>query len=148
MTDGIVRTETPAPGVALVTIDRPDKRNAMTPEMIAQMHEAFEQSDRDESISVIILTGAGEKAFCAGHDIKAIEPGTPVAQVKQEMEARLRAFFYTQGHTVPSDAVEIQQVDDSGVPDQDLLAIRLRTPRYVLDRPVSLVMGLPVPRGT
>lgn len=87
----------------------------------------------------------------AAHHVLAVQqtivPGTPVAQVKQEAEARLRAFFHTQGHAVPPDAVEIQQVDDSGMEGHDLLAIRLRTPRYVLDRPVSLVMGLPVPKG-
>ena len=77
----------------------------------------------------------------------AIVPGTALEQVRQEIEARLRAFFDTEGHTVPSDAVEVQVVDNSDVEDHDLLAIRLRAPRYVLDRPVSLVMGLPVPKS-
>ena len=73
--DGIVRAEVAEPGVALITIDRPDKRNAMTPAMIAQMREAFRAFDADGSVRAIVLTGAGDKAFCAGHDIKAMAPG-------------------------------------------------------------------------
>ncbi|MFQ5571267.1 MAG: type VI secretion system contractile sheath domain-containing protein [Rhodothermales bacterium] len=77
---------------------------------------------------------------------QALAPGMAVEQVKQAVEARLRAFFHTEGHTVPPEAVSVEVVDDSGVPDQNLLAIRLRPPSFVLDRQVSLVMGLPVPK--
>ncbi len=73
--DGIVRTEVRDAGVALITIDRPHKRNAMTPDMIRQMLDAFADFGGDTAISAIVLTGAGDTAFCAGHDIKAIEPG-------------------------------------------------------------------------
>ncbi len=75
MTDGTIEIGYPRGGVALITINRPEKRNAMTPEMIAALHDAFDQADADNSIRAIVLTGAGTTAFCAGHDIKAIAPG-------------------------------------------------------------------------
>jgi crotonobetainyl-CoA hydratase len=75
MTDGSVRTEVRQGGVGLVTIDRPDKRNALTPEMIRQLLDAFGRLDADSSVGAVVLTGAGNTAFCAGHDIKAIGQG-------------------------------------------------------------------------
>ena len=75
MSDGIVHMEQPAPGVALITIDRPSKRNALTADMITALLDAFAASDQDDTVRVIVLTGTGDTAFCAGHDIKAIETG-------------------------------------------------------------------------
>ncbi|MDP6708886.1 MAG: enoyl-CoA hydratase/isomerase family protein [Alphaproteobacteria bacterium] len=75
MTDGIVRSDVLEDGVALITMDRPEKRNALTPAMIEQLMGAFDRFDGDDAVGAIVLTGAGETAFCAGHDIKAMEPG-------------------------------------------------------------------------
>ena len=72
MTDGTITTSSPRDGVALITIGRPDKRNALTPDMIAALHDAFDRADADKATRAIVLTGAGDTAFCAGHDIKAI----------------------------------------------------------------------------
>ncbi len=54
--------------VATITLDRPDKRNAMNDEMRAEFLHALEQVDRDRDIRALVLTGSG-KAFCAGGDI-------------------------------------------------------------------------------
>jgi enoyl-CoA hydratase len=56
-------------GVALVTLDRPEARNAMDAEMIAALHETFETLHQDRSCRVVVLTGAGA-GFCAGLDLK------------------------------------------------------------------------------
>ena len=55
--------------VAYITINRPNKLNALNRETIAELHEAFDGADMDEDVRVIILTGSGEKAFVAGADI-------------------------------------------------------------------------------
>ncbi len=73
--DGRITAETPDIGIGLITIDRPEKRNAMTPAMVAEFTAAFERFAQDDRTRAIILTGAGDKAFSAGHDIKAIAPG-------------------------------------------------------------------------
>jgi len=55
--------------IARVTINRPDKRNALNPTVIGELSSAFRAADADPAVSVIVLTGAGEKAFCAGADL-------------------------------------------------------------------------------
>jgi enoyl-CoA hydratase len=56
-------------GLALVTIRRPEKLNALNQAVISELGEAFQIARDDASVKVLILTGAGEKAFVAGADI-------------------------------------------------------------------------------
>ena len=56
-------------GIAKVTINRPEVRNAFRPETLVELQEAFALARDDESVGVIILTGAGSEAFCSGGDI-------------------------------------------------------------------------------
>ncbi len=56
-------------GVACITLKRPEKLNALTMEMIKSLEQAARDVDADPTIRVAILTGAGEKSFCAGGDI-------------------------------------------------------------------------------
>ncbi len=57
--------------IALVTIDRPSKLNALTSTMLSELGSVAEELDRRTEVRVVLLTGAGEKAFCAGADIAA-----------------------------------------------------------------------------
>ncbi len=63
----IVKKELPK---AYITINRPKQLNALNKETIEELHGAFEELNKDKSVRVIILTGAGDKAFVAGADIK------------------------------------------------------------------------------
>jgi enoyl-CoA hydratase/carnithine racemase len=54
--------------VAVITLDRPDQLNAFTPRMAAELIEAFDRSDADDSVRGVVVTGAG-RAFCAGADL-------------------------------------------------------------------------------
>ena len=56
-------------GIAKITINRPEVRNAFRPQTIIELKEAFDLARDDESVGVVILTGAGEEAFCTGGDI-------------------------------------------------------------------------------
>ena len=58
--------------IAVVTLNRPDKLNALTKVMEAELRSAMEAVDRDDAIRVVVLTGAG-KGFCAGMDIGELE---------------------------------------------------------------------------
>jgi naphthoate synthase len=58
-----------AEGIAKITINRPEVRNAFRPETLAELQEAFSLARDDESVGVIIFTGAGSEAFCSGGDI-------------------------------------------------------------------------------
>src|SRR3954447_5167223 len=57
-----------ADGIAKITIDRPEKRNAFRPQTLIEISGALEDAREDAEIGVVILTGAGEHAFCAGGD--------------------------------------------------------------------------------
>lgn len=63
-----IRFEKTEDGIAKITINRPEVRNAFRPETIQEMQDAFEISRNDPSIGVIILTGEGSDAFCSGGD--------------------------------------------------------------------------------
>lgn len=57
-------------GIAKITINRPERRNAFRPQTVFEMSRALADAREDEHIGVIILTGEGEKAFCSGGDQK------------------------------------------------------------------------------
>ncbi len=64
--------------VRTITINRPDKLNALNRETINELGIAFAQAGGDDAIRVIVLAGAGEKAFVAGADISELNMATPV----------------------------------------------------------------------
>jgi enoyl-CoA hydratase/carnithine racemase len=53
-------------GVGHITINREPQRNAITPEALALFHEYLDEAEKDEKVRVLLVTGAGEKAFCTG----------------------------------------------------------------------------------
>lgn len=57
-------------GVALITLSRPDKLNAFTPEMMREMIDALDRTDADDAVRAVIFTGEG-RAYCAGADLSA-----------------------------------------------------------------------------
>ena len=57
-------------GIAILTLNRPDKMNSFTAQMMLELIEAFDITDSDDSVGAVIVTGAGDKAFCAGNDLK------------------------------------------------------------------------------
>ena len=59
-----------AEGIAKITINRPEVRNAFRPLTVEEMIRTLDDARNDETVGVIILTGAGEKAFCSGGDRK------------------------------------------------------------------------------
>jgi enoyl-CoA hydratase/carnithine racemase len=77
-------------GVATITLDRPDVLNAMNNPMRAQLLEIFTRLRTDDAVKAVVVTGAGDRAFCAGADIREfLEPPTPT----HFREARKRLDF-------------------------------------------------------
>ena len=66
---GTVLTEDAGDGVRVITLNRPRRLNAITPELLEDLIAALQAADRDGTIGAVVLTGAG-RAFCAGDDLK------------------------------------------------------------------------------
>lgn len=79
MADNTVLVETRGDGIAIITINRPDKLNALNAAVIGDLDAALAALDADALVRGLIVTGAGEKAFVAGADIAELAQATPVA---------------------------------------------------------------------
>ena len=76
--------------ISIITINRPNKLNALNRETIQELHDAFKMADEDLSTKVVIITGSGEKAFVAGADISEfanfkVKEGKNLAAKGQEL---------------------------------------------------------------
>jgi enoyl-CoA hydratase len=79
-------------GIAYLTMNRPEKRNALSPEMVVQLAEAWTDFREDGKARVAILTGAGSTAFCAGADLGRLIPLiTGARQAEDDWDKRLLA---------------------------------------------------------
>jgi len=65
--------------VRLVTLNRPAQRNALSPDLLGRLRAALQDADGDESTRVVCITGAGERAFCAGADLALVAGGAALA---------------------------------------------------------------------
>jgi 2-(1,2-epoxy-1,2-dihydrophenyl)acetyl-CoA isomerase len=86
---GPVLLETVRNGVALLVMNRPDRLNALNNDLATALNQAFERIGKDDSVRVVVLTGAG-RAFCAGGDLGVIGKGREARDTKQ-LEPILRA---------------------------------------------------------
>ena len=75
------------PHVALVTLDRPERANALNPPMLAELAAAWRRIAGDADIRCAVLTGAGERAFCAGMDMRATIPAAQALARGERIDA-------------------------------------------------------------
>src|ERR1043165_1982233 len=73
-------------GIGLVTFNQPEKRNAMSMEMGIGLGEILEEFAADDTISVVVLSGAGDKAFVSGADISQFEKHRNSAETQKEYD--------------------------------------------------------------
>jgi enoyl-CoA hydratase len=76
--------------VGIVTLNRPKELNALNTQLIGELASALEEFDRDEAIRCMVITGAGEKAFAAGADIKEMADRSPMQMLTGSFEDWLR----------------------------------------------------------
>ncbi len=98
--------------VLTIAIDRPEKRNALNQEVARGIVEQLDRAEADADIRAVVLTGSGEKAFCAGGDLQLSAEGTPftidhadprhyVAQLLRRLQAcRLPLIARVNGHAL------------------------------------------------
>ncbi len=78
-------------GIAVVTVNRPEKRNALSSAVMAELSEAFDRIAADPAIRAAVLTGKGDKAFVAGADISELAELSPAAM--RDFALRGQAIF-------------------------------------------------------
>jgi enoyl-CoA hydratase len=83
-------------GIAIITLNRPENRNALSKEIRAGLFAAWERFEREPALRIAILTGSGEKAFCAGGDLKEM--------VERRLAVPPRDMF-----PVPGDNIELSK---------------------------------------
>jgi enoyl-CoA hydratase/carnithine racemase len=78
--------------IATVTINRPDRRNALSWQVMTELRDAFEGAKADPSVHVVVLTGAGDKAFCAGADLTGMAADAGWAELHNARGELARLF--------------------------------------------------------
>ena len=121
--------------VARVTIDRPERRNALAPATVAGLRDAVARAGADASVRVVVLTGAGDRAFSAGADLtglsSAAAAGLPAAlaalfedlwAVGKPTIARVRGYALAGGFGLATACDLVVAADDAvfGTPEIDL----------------------------
>jgi enoyl-CoA hydratase/carnithine racemase len=98
-----LRLERPAAGVALITLDNPDQRNAMSAEMTSSWVAAVDELAADRSLRALVVTGAGS-AFCSGGDTSWIagEPDASVDHLRTRMLTFYRSWLSVRRLEVPT----------------------------------------------
>ena len=74
---GLVKYEV-AEGIATVTLNNPEKRNMLSGQMLAELVDAIKAAREDEDVRSVVLTGAGDKVFCAGADLGGFAADVPL----------------------------------------------------------------------
>ena len=87
-------------GVRTLTLNRPERRNALTPDMQEELIAALEAAGDDPDVQVLVLTGAGE-AFCAGLDLSALQAMAGKTAEEHEADARRNARMFRTLYDLP-----------------------------------------------
>ena len=83
-----IRLDRPQPGVALVTLDRPEKANSLNPQMLCDLARAWREIADDDALRCAVLTGAGARVFCGGMDMASTIPVSQRLARGERIDAR------------------------------------------------------------
>lgn len=99
-TSETILIETDARGVATVTLNRPDKHNALNGDLIAELFDAAEKLASDDKVRIVVLTGAG-KSFCAGGDFNWFASNIEKSRAKRVEQSATLAQLLRRLDTLP-----------------------------------------------
>jgi enoyl-CoA hydratase/3-hydroxyacyl-CoA dehydrogenase len=92
--------------IAKIVINRPQRLNALSPETLDELFEAFRQLEKDDDVRVVIITGAGDRAFSAGFDLQsAMQDPTTLAPANSMMLAAKGQWVFTQIERFPKPVI-------------------------------------------
>jgi enoyl-CoA hydratase/carnithine racemase len=87
-----VKREVSANGVATISIDREEKRNALDRATLRELEAAFDAAGQSETVRAIVLRGAGDKVFCAGADLKEVLGHASMDESRQHFDGVVRVM--------------------------------------------------------
>jgi len=90
--------------IGILTLNRPEKRNALHPDLIKQMKEKLDEIEHDENIKVLIITGEG-KAFCAGADLTYLNELREYSSIENEKDSRELAELFLMIYNFPKPVI-------------------------------------------
>src|SRR5918992_6321553 len=95
-----------ADGVTTIAFNRPEKRNAMSPQLHSEMYELLTDLRYDQETRVIVITGAGDN-FCAGQDLKqySLEMENQPERVRDEIREKVRRWRNNMLRTLPQPVI-------------------------------------------
>ncbi len=85
-----------------ITLNRPEKRNALNPQMLEELSEALDRAEEDKDACAIVLRGAGDKAFCAGADLGGMSGGESFLEIHEARGLFPSVFMKLMRHSKPS----------------------------------------------
>ena len=91
-------------GVLTLTLDRPEKRNALSAALVEALHRALESADLDPEVRVVVLTGAG-KDFCAGADLEELLASADASAEANEASALRLGGLFTRMQALPKPVI-------------------------------------------
>jgi len=97
-----------AAGVLTLTLDRPDKRNALSAALIEALHAALERADLDAEVRVVMLRGEG-KDFCAGADLEELLASAALSLGENEASALRLGTLFTRMRALPKPVIAVVQ---------------------------------------
>src|SRR6185369_13698607 len=100
MESDLIKTERRG-AIEFIRLNRPEKLNALTREMILTLTDTFKQIEQQPDVRAIILSGAGEKAFCSGTDIEELAATTDHEHARELSERGQRLCNQIERSTVP-----------------------------------------------
>jgi len=90
--------------IGILTLNRPEKRNALHPELVKQMKSKLKEAAEDESVKVLIITGEG-KAFCAGADLEYLNEMRNYSSLENEKDSRELAELFVTIYNYPKPVI-------------------------------------------
>ena len=135
-------------GIATLRLDNPAKLNAFTPEMLAQLAAHCDVIDRDTGIKAVLLTSEGDRAFCAGADIKAWAGFAPAEFARIWVREGHRIFDRLARLSKPTIAVLQAHAFGGGLELASACDLRVMAPEATLTLPESQVGIVPGWSGT
>lgn len=133
---------------AVLTLDNPSKLNALTVEMLDMLDARVQQVERDNAIRILVLTGAGEKAFCCGADIGAWGDLSPSEFARHWVRDGHRIFDRLARLGKPTIAAINGHAFGGGLELASCCDLRLMTPRATLALPEARIGIVPGWSGT